>query len=101
MAKLENEDIVICKKSVIHNGVTLFENGCQYKFVRISNFGNIEMNDDDDGFTIDINDNDYYVLDRVDNGVREFFYNIWSYNKYFTTLKGMRKLKLEQIGIKT
>lgn len=95
MAKLENGDIVICKKSVIHNGITLFENGCQYKFVCMSNFGNLE-NDD----VFDIDDNDYYVLDRVDNGVREFFYNIWSYDKYFTTLKGMRKLKLEQIGIK-
>jgi len=79
---LEREDKVICKKSVIRNGVTLFECGVWYKFVRCDDFGG-----------------QLYVLDRVDNGVREFFYDVDLYDSYFTTLKQMRKLKLEQLSL--
>ena len=38
-----------------------------------------------------------YILDRVDNGKREIFYDVYEFEKYFITMKELRKLKLQEI----
>ena len=79
---LENEKKVICKKSVIRNGMVFFEYGVWYKLVKVEAFA---FGDE------------HYVLDRVDNGAREWFYDVELFDKYFATLKQMRKLKLDKL----
>jgi len=86
--KLEKGDCVMCKKRISRLRFTLFEYGTYYKIVSLPIIRDIDIGCG------------CYVLDRVDDGDREFFYDIEKFDKYFITLKDLRKQKIACINKK-
>ena len=92
---MEKGDIFICRKDIYYGNFLLFEKNITYIYINVI----VDVIHhlpplSGPGKTI------CHVLDRVDNGNREYFYDEVKsiFSEYFITKKEQRKMKLKSIN---